>query len=365
MRVTLSSISAARSVRTVLASYGYSATQVGRDVLTDCPTLLAVPAIERQVGLAAIDRLDLAKHAGAAPNRAKLAVGTTASFPRRCQHPAFAAVASCTPEDTRTEAHDPLTAKRGWLADKPQQLGSSFRATHQRRSTMLVRRVWPSRPTFENPFSDFDQMRREVLRLFDTAAGDNVARAGSGVFPPMNVTQDDDAFYLRAETPGISRPTLSISALRNRVSHFAATRDSARARARQLPPQRSGRKHLQPHGDASDRDRRRTRRGQLRRRHPHAQAAKGRANEAAADHGESMSAPRKEEGPAMASEARTEMNRAEKTSVPTVPEQTRPGPVYAPAVDIFENESSITVFADMPGVKAEDLKIDLRESVLS
>jgi HSP20 family protein len=48
-----------------------------------------------------------------------------------------------------------------------------------------------------------------------------------------------------------------------------------------------------------------------------------------------------------------------------VPEQTRPGPVYAPAVDIFENDSSITVLADMPGVKAQDLKIDLRESVLT
>ena len=66
MRVTLSSMTAARSVRTVLESFGYSAKQVGRDVLTDCPTLLAVPAIERQVGLAAIDRLDLTKHAGAA-----------------------------------------------------------------------------------------------------------------------------------------------------------------------------------------------------------------------------------------------------------------------------------------------------------
>jgi hypothetical protein len=66
MRVTLSSITAARSVRTVLESYGYSAQQVGRDVSTDCPTLLAVPAIERQVGLAAIDSLDLTSHAGAA-----------------------------------------------------------------------------------------------------------------------------------------------------------------------------------------------------------------------------------------------------------------------------------------------------------
>ena len=69
MRVTLSTMTAARSVRTVLESYGYSAKQVGRDVLTDCPTLLALPAIERQVGLAAIDRLDLMKGAaGAEPS---------------------------------------------------------------------------------------------------------------------------------------------------------------------------------------------------------------------------------------------------------------------------------------------------------
>jgi HSP20 family protein len=61
-------------------------------------------------------------------------------------------------------------------------------------------------------------MRREVLRLFDTAAGDSSARAGTGVFPPMNVTQDDDAFYLRAEVPGMKPADISISALRNRVS---------------------------------------------------------------------------------------------------------------------------------------------------
>lgn len=67
----------------------------------------------------------------------------------------------------------------------------------------------------------------------------------------------------------------------------------------------------------------------------------------------------------MVREAKTDIQKAEKAGVPTVPEQTRPGPVYSPAVDIFENDNSITVLADMPGVKAEDLKIDLRESVLS
>jgi HSP20 family protein len=79
----------------------------------------------------------------------------------------------------------------------------------KRRTTMLVRRVWPSRPTFDSPFGDFDQVRREMLRLLDMVAG---------VFPPINITQDDDNFYLRAEVPGIKPDQLSISAVRNRVS---------------------------------------------------------------------------------------------------------------------------------------------------
>lgn len=46
-------------------------------------------------------------------------------------------------------------------------------------------------------------------------------------------------------------------------------------------------------------------------------------------------------------------------------EGTRPGPRFAPAVDIFEGKESITVLADMPGVRTEDLKIDLREGTLT
>jgi len=83
---------------------------------------------------------------------------------------------------------------------------------------MLVRRVWPSRPTFDTPFGDFDRVRREMLRLLDAASGDQANDAGAGVFPPLNVTQDDDNFYVRAEIPGIDPKELQISALRNRVS---------------------------------------------------------------------------------------------------------------------------------------------------
>lgn len=83
---------------------------------------------------------------------------------------------------------------------------------------MLVRRVWPSRPTFESPFTGVDQLRREMLQLFDAVAGDGVGGAGAGVFPPMNVTQDANSVYLSAEIPGIKPEELSITALRNRVT---------------------------------------------------------------------------------------------------------------------------------------------------
>jgi len=83
---------------------------------------------------------------------------------------------------------------------------------------MLVGRVWPSRPTFDSPFTDFDQVRREMLRWLDTVAGETFVDRGAGVFPPVNVTQDADNFYLRAEVPGIKPNELALSAVRNRVS---------------------------------------------------------------------------------------------------------------------------------------------------
>ena len=61
----------------------------------------------------------------------------------------------------------------------------------------------------------------------------------------------------------------------------------------------------------------------------------------------------------------TSIQKADSSSVPAVPESTHAGPVYTPAVDIFETDNFITVLADMPGVEPSNLTIDLRESVLT
>jgi len=55
----------------------------------------------------------------------------------------------------------------------------------------------------------------------------------------------------------------------------------------------------------------------------------------------------------------------EKSEVDSQSEQTKPGPAFIPAVDIFETEKAITLIADMPGVKADAINIDLSENVLS
>lgn len=75
LRVSFSSESTARSAVNVLAAYGYSAKQSGRDLVTDCPPLLAIPAIHKQVGFAKIDRLDLNRQTG--PDPATLGVRST------------------------------------------------------------------------------------------------------------------------------------------------------------------------------------------------------------------------------------------------------------------------------------------------
>jgi HSP20 family protein len=56
-----------------------------------------------------------------------------------------------------------------------------------------------------------------MQRLLDPSRAE-FSESGSGVFPPMNVTQDADNFYVSAEVPGIKASELSISAVKNRLS---------------------------------------------------------------------------------------------------------------------------------------------------
>ena len=60
-----------------------------------------------------------------------------------------------------------------------------------------------------------------------------------------------------------------------------------------------------------------------------------------------------------------ELQAKDKVEVSTPAEQTKPGPVFTPNVDIFETDKEIIMLAEIPGVKAADLSIDLRDDILT
>ncbi len=60
-----------------------------------------------------------------------------------------------------------------------------------------------------------------------------------------------------------------------------------------------------------------------------------------------------------------ELQVKEKQEVTASAEQTRPGLVFTPEVDIFETDHDITILADMPGVATDGVSIDLEDNVLT
>jgi HSP20 family protein len=71
------------------------------------------------------------------------------------------------------------------------------------------------------------------------------------------------------------------------------------------------------------------------------------------------------EGINMAETESKALQTKEKMTLSTAAEQTKPGIVFTPAVDIFETEKELTLLADMPGVKSDNLTIGLNKNVLT
>jgi len=63
--------------------------------------------------------------------------------------------------------------------------------------------------------------------------------------------------------------------------------------------------------------------------------------------------------------ARKELQTQENAAVPAPRTAERRKLVFKPFVDIFENDAEITLVADMPGVAAEDMTIELQDGLLT
>ena len=77
---------------------------------------------------------------------------------------------------------------------------------------MLLRRLgrWPAWGSV-NPFEELARMRRQMEWLDSSLGRDLLREPAAGVFPLLNVTEDKDKYYVRAELPGVKADELDIS----------------------------------------------------------------------------------------------------------------------------------------------------------
>jgi HSP20 family protein len=83
---------------------------------------------------------------------------------------------------------------------------------------MIVRQLSPWGPGWNTPSSTVAQMRRDMESLMERLTGVTSDGSGAGVFPPMNVSEDQDCYYVRALIPGIDAAQLNVSVVHQTIA---------------------------------------------------------------------------------------------------------------------------------------------------
>jgi len=83
---------------------------------------------------------------------------------------------------------------------------------------MIYRRFF-NLPTwrFRSPLDELYRMRQQLDQVFEDARTP-YQPAGAGVFPLINLSEDKDSYYVRAELPGVKADALDIQVTANNIS---------------------------------------------------------------------------------------------------------------------------------------------------
>jgi HSP20 family protein len=131
------------------------------------------------------------------------------------------------------------------------------------------------------PFEELSRMRRQMDRMMDSFMEPQLQGLRSGVFPAVNLTEDDNHFYLRAELPGVKAEDLDIQATARNITvvgerKLAAEDATARYHRREREGGRFSRALALPKEIDADRVEARMQNGMLTLKVPKAESAKPR-----------------------------------------------------------------------------------------
>jgi HSP20 family protein len=83
---------------------------------------------------------------------------------------------------------------------------------------MIVRQLNPWGPGWNARGNAWAQVRRDMESLMERLASGTAEGSLAGVFPPMNVSEDLDHYYVRALIPGIDPSQLNVSVVHQTVA---------------------------------------------------------------------------------------------------------------------------------------------------
>lgn len=69
-----------------------------------------------------------------------------------------------------------------------------------------------------SPFEELNRMRRDMERLTEGFTRGYARGSGAGVFPLINLTEDNDSYYIRAELPGMKADEIELSVTGDTIS---------------------------------------------------------------------------------------------------------------------------------------------------
>lgn len=131
------------------------------------------------------------------------------------------------------------------------------------------------------PFEEISRMRRQMDRIMDALWERPASAWGAGVFPAINLTEDENGFYVRAELPGVAANDLEVQATGRNLTiagerKLAVENESARYHRREREGGRFSRAFTLPKDIEAERIEARMQDGILTLKIPKAESAKPR-----------------------------------------------------------------------------------------
>lgn len=83
---------------------------------------------------------------------------------------------------------------------------------------MFIQRPFFHDMGLRGAFGELERMRQDMDRLMEGLGGRSFRLPTAGVFPLINLTEDKDGYYVRAELPGLKADELNISVTGNTLS---------------------------------------------------------------------------------------------------------------------------------------------------